>query len=55
MVAKGKKVEGGKDWEFGVSRGKVLYIEWINSKVLLIAWGTIFRIIQQNIMEKNIF
>ena len=26
---------GGKDWEFGISRGKVLYIGWINNKVLL--------------------
>ena len=25
---------GGVAWEFGVSRGKLLYIEWIN-KVLL--------------------
>ena len=23
------------DWEFGVSRCKLLYIEWINNKVLL--------------------
>ena len=27
--------EGGMDWEFGVSRGKVLYVDWINNKVLL--------------------
>ena len=25
----------GRDWEFGVSRFKLLYIEWINNKVLL--------------------
>ena len=25
----------GLDWEFGVNRCKLLYIEWINSKVLL--------------------
>ena len=24
---------GGKDWEFGIRRYKLLYIEWINSKV----------------------
>ena len=35
VVAKGEAVEGGTDWEFGVSRGKLLYIGWINSKVLL--------------------
>ena len=26
---------GGMEWEFGVSRCKLLYIEWINNKVLL--------------------
>ena len=26
---------GGMDWEFGISRCKLLYIEWINNKVLL--------------------
>ena len=28
------------DWEFGISRGKLLYIEWINSKVLLYSTGS---------------
>ena len=35
MVAKGKRVGGGMEWEFGVSRCKLLYIEWINNKFLL--------------------
>ena len=26
---------GGKDWESGISRCKLLYIEWINNRVLL--------------------
>ena len=26
-------------WEFGISRCKLLYIEWINSKVLLYSTG----------------
>ena len=26
---------GGMDWEFRISRGKLLYIGWINNKVLL--------------------
>ena len=34
MVAKGAG-RGGKDWEFGISRCTLLYIEWINNKVLL--------------------
>ena len=31
--------EGGMDWEFGISRCKLLYIEWINNKVLLNSTG----------------
>ena len=30
---------GGMDWEFGVSRCKLLHIEWINDKVLLYSTG----------------
>ena len=30
---------GGMDWEFRVSRCKVLHIEWINNKVLLYSTG----------------
>ena len=26
---------GGKDWEFGISRGNLLHIGWINNHVLL--------------------
>ena len=39
MVAKGQEREGGVDWEFGISRCKLLYIEWINNKVLLSSTG----------------
>ena len=35
MVAKGERVGGGMEWEVGVSRCKLLYMEWINNKVLL--------------------
>ena len=31
--------KGGKDWEFGISRYKLLYIRWINRKVLLYNTG----------------
>ena len=34
-VAKGEGLGRGMEWEVGVSRYKLLYIEWINSKVLL--------------------
>ena len=31
----GRRSGGGMDWEFGISRYKLLYIGWINNKVLL--------------------
>ena len=30
---------GGMDWEYGISRCKLLYIAWINNKVLLYSTG----------------
>ena len=39
VVVKGEGVRGGMEWEFGVSRCKLLYIEWINNKVLLYSTG----------------
>ena len=38
MVAK-EEGKGGLDWEFGTSRCKLLYIGWINKKVLLYSTG----------------
>ena len=35
MVAKGEGVGRGMEWEFGISRCKLLYMEWIKDKVLL--------------------
>ena len=34
VVAKGEGTGGGMEWEVGVSRCKLLYIERINNKVL---------------------
>ena len=34
VVAKRRGGGGGKGWEFGISRCKLLYIEWINNKAL---------------------
>ena len=34
MIAKWEGVGGGKEWECGVSRCKLLNIGWINNKVL---------------------
>ena len=39
VVAKGDREIGGKDWEFGISGCKLVYIGWINSKVLLYSTG----------------
>ena len=39
VVAKGEEGEGRKDWEFGISRCKLLYLGWINNKVLLYRTG----------------
>ena len=39
MVATGKGVGGGVDWKFVISIYKLLYIEWINNKVLLYSIG----------------
>ena len=42
VVAKGKGGVGGMDWEFGISRCKLLHIHRIiNNKVLLYTQGTI--------------
>ena len=30
---------GRRDWEFGVSRCKLLHLEWLNNKVLLYSTG----------------
>lgn len=35
VVTKGKGRGGGEDWEFGMSRGKLLYVGRINNKVPL--------------------
>ena len=35
MLPKGKGGGGGMEWEFGISRCKLLYVGWINNKVLL--------------------
>ena len=34
-LPRGRREGGGKEWEFGVSRCKLLYLGWKNSKVLL--------------------
>ena len=43
----------GMDWEFGVSRCKLLYIEWIDNKVLLYSMGNYIQYSVINHNEKN--
>ena len=38
-LPRGRRGRGGIKWEFGVSRCKLLYIEWINNKVPLYSIG----------------
>ena len=40
----GRGPEGGMDWEFGISRCKLLYIRWI-TRSYCIAQGFIFSIL----------
>ena len=37
--AKGGGGRSGTDWEFGISRCKLLHLEWISSEVLLYGIG----------------
>ena len=36
---------GGKDWEFGISRCKLVHIGWINKAILPYSKGTVFSIL----------
>lgn len=42
------------DWEFGVGRCKLLYVEWIDNKVLLLSTGSYIQYPLINHKEKNI-
>ena len=46
---------GGMDWEFGTSRCKLLYIQWINNKELLYSTGNYIQypVINHNGKEKK--
>ena len=35
--------KGRIDWEFGISRCKLSYIDWVNNKVLLYSTGNYFQ------------
>ena len=44
---------GGKDWECGISRCKLLYIGWINNKVLLHSTGNYTQYLVKNYNGKE--
>ena len=44
---------GGMDWEFGFSRCKLLYIEWININVLLYKRGNYIQCLVINFNGKE--
>ena len=44
---------GGLDWEFGTSKCKLLYIEWINNEVLLYSTGNYIHYLIKNHNEKE--
>ena len=50
MAAKGEGVRGGMEWEVGLSRCKLLYVGWINNKVLLYSTGNY---IQYPVINRN--
>ena len=39
VIAKGVRRGRGMDWEFGVSKRKLLHLEWISNEVLLYGTG----------------
>ena len=45
QLPRGRGYGGGMDWEFGISRCKLLYIEWVNNRSYCIAQGTVFNIL----------
>ena len=66
VVAKKEGAGGRMEWEVGTSRCKLLYIKWINNKVLpystenckalrVYISGYIFNILGYIILEKNIY
>ena len=54
------RLGGGIDWEFGVSKCKLLRIEWINNKALLYSTGNYIQYLEINhngkeYLKKNIY
>ena len=54
VAAKGEGGGRGMEWEFGISRCKLVYIEWINSKVRLYSTENYIQYLVINHNEKDI-
>ena len=53
-LPRGRRGAGGMIWEFGISRCKLLYIGWINNKVLLHSTGNYIQYpVIKTVMETN--
>ena len=53
MVTKGERVRGGINQEYGINRYKLLNIKQISNRIYCIAQGTMFNILKQTMMERN--
>ena len=54
LIAKRERAGREVEWEFGVSRCKLLYIEWITVKSYSIAHRTLLIYYDKAIMEKKL-
>ena len=54
-LANGQGGGEGMDWEFGVSRCRLLHIEWINNKSYCMVQGIIFMYSEINRRQKSVF
>ena len=52
---RGGKGWEGKDWEFGISRCKLFYIDGVNNKVPLYSTGNYIQYPMINHVKKNIY
>ena len=56
----GEGDRGGMDWEFGISRCKLVYLEWINNNVLMYNTGNsiqyhVIKHIEKNMKKEYIY
>ena len=47
--------EGGRDWKLGISRCQLIYLRWINNKILLYSTGNYIQYLMINRKGKEFF